>query len=70
MDSIVTFAQLLERRYTGRLDPDADEHIHFLVEGGHRMQSLILDLLAYSRVNATKQGRPRPRPKTSWPRGA
>ncbi|HIH03301.1 MAG TPA: PAS domain-containing protein [Methanoregulaceae archaeon] len=54
--SIVSFAQLLERRYTGRLDPDADEYIHFIVEGGHRMQSLILNLLAYSRVNTTEQG--------------
>ncbi len=53
--SIVSFSQLLERRYRGRLDSDADEYIDFIVEGGTRMQTLIQDLLAYSRVNTTKQ---------------
>ena len=49
---IVSFSQLLERRYKGRLDADADEYIAFIVEGGNRMQALILDLLAYSRANS------------------
>ena len=53
--SIVSFSQLLERRYRGELDPEADEYIEFIVEGGNRMQTLIQDLLAYSRVNTTKQ---------------
>ncbi|MEN6519392.1 MAG: ATP-binding protein [Methanospirillum sp.] len=53
--SIVSFSQLLDRRYKGRLDQDADEYIAFIVEGGPRMQSLIQDLLAFSRVNTTKQ---------------
>ncbi len=53
--SIVSFSQLLEHRYKGKLDTDADEYIAFIVEGGTRMQLLILDLLAYSRVNTTKQ---------------
>jgi PAS domain S-box-containing protein len=53
--SIVSFSQLLERRYKGRLDSDADEYIAFIVEGGRRMQTLILDLLAYSRVNSKAQ---------------
>jgi PAS domain S-box-containing protein len=53
--SIVSFSQLLERRYRGRLDSDADEYIEFIVEGGTRMQTLIQDLLAYSRVNTTRQ---------------
>ncbi|MEN6341847.1 MAG: PAS domain S-box protein [Methanospirillum sp.] len=53
--SIVSFSQLLERRYRGRLDQDADEYIEFIVEGGTRMQTLILDLLAYSRVNTKAQ---------------
>ncbi len=53
--AIVSFSQLLERRYKGQLDEDADDYIDFIVEGGIRMQTLIQDLLAYSRVNTTKQ---------------
>jgi len=53
--SIVSFSQLIDRRYRGRLDADADEYLDFIVEGGNRMQALILDLLAYSRVNTTRQ---------------
>jgi PAS domain S-box-containing protein len=48
--SIVSFSQLLERRYRGKLDAEADEFIGFIVEGGNRMQQLIQDLLKLSRV--------------------
>lgn len=49
--SVISFVQLLERRYRGRLDRDADEIINFITEGGMRMQALINDLLAFSRVS-------------------
>ena len=48
--SIVSFSQLLARRYQGQLDKDADEYLDFIAEGGNRMQALIQDLLQVSRV--------------------
>lgn len=47
---VTSFCQLLQRRYQGRLDKDADEFIAFAVDGAERMQRLIQDLLTLSRV--------------------
>ncbi|HML06108.1 MAG TPA: PAS domain S-box protein, partial [Methanobacterium sp.] len=48
--TIASFTQLIERRYKGQLDKDADEFMEFIVDGASRMQAMIKDLLQYSRV--------------------
>ncbi|MCW2967988.1 MAG: hypothetical protein JWM71_1760 [Solirubrobacteraceae bacterium] len=49
--AVAGFSQLLGVRYKGRLDSDADEFIRHMQEGVDRMQRIIDDLLAYSRVD-------------------
>lgn len=47
---VSSYMQLLEARYKDKLDDDAKEFIDFAVDGAARMQRLIQDLLAFSRV--------------------
>ena len=47
---VASFCQLLQRRYAGQLDEQADQYIGFAVDGATRMQIMINDLLTFSRV--------------------
>ncbi len=47
--TVVSFSQLLERRFSGQLGHDGDDYIRLVVGAGKRMHELINDLLVYSR---------------------
>lgn len=53
--TITSYLQLLQRRYKGKLDADADDFIDTAVNGAKRMRALINDLLLYTRIGKSKE---------------
>ena len=51
---VSSYVQLLANRYTDKLDEDANDFIHFAVDGSNRMRTLINNLLDYSRINRVR----------------
>jgi len=52
---VSNYAQLLAKKYKGRLDSDADDYIGYMVSGATRMSLLIKDLLVFSRIGKNRQ---------------
>jgi PAS domain S-box-containing protein len=52
---MASFCQLLGRRYQGQLDEQADQYIAYVVDGARRMQEMINDLLAFSRLGRSPE---------------
>ncbi|MGB0931992.1 MAG: GAF domain-containing protein, partial [Chitinophagales bacterium] len=52
---IISFAQLLDKRYSKSLDKEGLSYVRFMSDGAHRMNQLIRDLLLYSRINRTEE---------------
>ena len=46
-----SFAQILDKDYKGKLDSAADEYLGFIMDGAERLETLINDLLTYSRID-------------------
>jgi PAS domain S-box-containing protein len=53
--TISNYTKLFQEEYKGRLDADSDLYLEFINGATSRMQSLILDLLKYSRVGRNKE---------------
>ena len=60
---VVSYTELLAKRYGNQLDDAANKFIAYAVEGATRLQRLIDDLLAFSRVGTKRQ------PQESAPTG-
>lgn len=49
---VASYTELLADHYKGKVDKKAEKYIHYAVDGAKRMQQLIKDLLAYSRIDS------------------
>jgi len=57
---VALFSQMLHSAYAGRLDPEADQYISYVVNGAQRMEQLLKDLLEYSQAGSKSEGPAQP----------
>ncbi len=57
---VALFSQMLNSAYAGRLDPEADQYISYVVNGAQRMEQLLKDLLEYSQAGSKSEGPAQP----------
>ena len=57
---VALYSQMLQRKYSGKLDEEADQFISFVVGGARRMELLLKDLLAYSQTGSSTEGPSQP----------
>ena len=53
---VALYSQMLQKKYGEQLDPQADQYISYIVNGAHRMEVLLRDLLTYSQVGSSGEG--------------
>lgn len=53
---VALYSQMLQGKYSGRLDHQAEQYMNFIVGGAQRMELLLKDLLAYSQVGSSSEG--------------
>jgi PAS domain S-box-containing protein len=52
--TIVSYLQLIEKEYRGKLDAEGDRMIHYVTSAADRMRNMVLDLLSYSQIAQSK----------------
>ncbi|HTB18241.1 MAG TPA: ATP-binding protein [Bryobacteraceae bacterium] len=53
---VALYSQMLQRKYFGKLDANADQYISYVVGGARRMEMLLKDLLTYSQTASSAEG--------------
>ncbi len=53
---VALYSQMLQRKYMGKLDGNADQYISYIVGGARRMEMLLKDLLTYSQTGSSAEG--------------
>jgi PAS domain S-box-containing protein len=53
---VALYSQMLQKKYVGQLGEEADQCLSFIIDGAHRMEMLLKDLLSYSQAGAASEG--------------